>query len=366
MINFKDSVFFLGGNTSKGFYAFLSELYNPFDRWRMYIIKGGPGTGKSYFMKKIAKELEKYGVAVERILCASDPNSLDAIMCHEIKLSIADGTAPHVLEPKFPGVVEQILNFGEFWDETQLRERGMDIRSATLMNSEEHKSSARYLKAAASIEQDNKKLTADIVLTDKIRRFAQRLAAREFERKKGVPTREYMRFLSAITPEGIIFKEDTAVRLCPRLIAINDPLRAVSPLLLKHLRDSAMLHGLDIISCPCPMDSDGGLEHLLIPEIGVGFITTNQYHTLQNKPQRTIHCERFINDEKLKTVHGRLVLNAKVKSELIEEAISHLRNAKECHDILESFYIDAMDFGELKKLSERILEKIKKEQGLED
>lgn len=60
------------------------------------------------------------------------------------------------------------------------------------------------------------------------------------------------------------------------------------------------------------------------------------------------------------------MLNAKVKSELIEEAISHLRNAKECHDILESFYIDAMDFGELKKLSERILEKIKKEQGLED
>ena len=364
MIDFKDTVFFLGGNTPKGFYAFLTELYNPFDKWRMYIIKGGPGTGKSYFMKKIARELESLGVSVERILCASDPKSLDAIICHELKLTIADGTPHHVLEPRFPGVVEQILNFGDFWDETLLREKGMDIRSAALMNSEEHKNCARILKAAGALEEESRRLTEDIVLKDKVKRFSQRLAAREFVRKKGVPSREYLRFLSAITPEGITFLHETVNTLCSRVIAINDPLRAVSPLLMAHLRESALMHGLDIISCPCPMDPEGGLEHLLIPEIGLGFVTVNPYHPLPQKPQRTIHCERFISEEKMKSVHGRLVLNAKVKTELIEEAVSHLKSAKECHDILESFYIDAMNFGELKNFAERTLEKIKMEQNL--
>ena len=118
----------------------------------------------------------------------------------------------------------------------------------------------------------------------------------------------------------------------------------------------------DIISCPCPMDPEG-VGASLNPEIGLGFVTVNPITRCQ-KPQRTIHCERFISEEKMKSVHGRLVLNAKVKTELIEEAVSHLKSAKECHDILESFYIDAMNFGELKNFAERTLEKIKMEQNL--
>ena len=28
-----------------------------------------------------------------------------------------DGTAPHVMEPRYPGAVDQLLNFGEYWDD---------------------------------------------------------------------------------------------------------------------------------------------------------------------------------------------------------------------------------------------------------
>ena len=41
---------FLGANTPKGFVSLFDELYNPYTTKNAYIIKGGPGTGKSSFI----------------------------------------------------------------------------------------------------------------------------------------------------------------------------------------------------------------------------------------------------------------------------------------------------------------------------
>ena len=49
----KKSASFLGANTPKGFVSLFDELYNPYDNTDAYIIKGGPGTGKSTLMKSV-------------------------------------------------------------------------------------------------------------------------------------------------------------------------------------------------------------------------------------------------------------------------------------------------------------------------
>ena len=55
---------FLGANSSAGFLSRFSSLYQPDGDWFAYIIKGGPGTGKSSFMKKAAAALEEEGRCV--------------------------------------------------------------------------------------------------------------------------------------------------------------------------------------------------------------------------------------------------------------------------------------------------------------
>ena len=45
--------FFPGGNTSLGFFSYYDYLVPP-DATRIMIIKGGPGVGKSSFMKALA------------------------------------------------------------------------------------------------------------------------------------------------------------------------------------------------------------------------------------------------------------------------------------------------------------------------
>ena len=105
--------YFLASNSGKGFYSLFDQLHTPGDGWVLYIIKGGPGTGKSSMMKKIAETAENKGYFYEKIYCSSDPESLDGIIIPELKVSVADGTSPHIIEPKYPGVTEKIINLGD-------------------------------------------------------------------------------------------------------------------------------------------------------------------------------------------------------------------------------------------------------------
>ena len=85
--------YFLGANTPAGFVSKFDGFYDCLDGWRVFILKGGPGTGKSTLMKKVAEAVD---CECEYIYCSSDPRSLDAVIFNDLKTAIADGTAPHV------------------------------------------------------------------------------------------------------------------------------------------------------------------------------------------------------------------------------------------------------------------------------
>ena len=89
---------FLGANSGNGF----SSLYEGFCRGDgdfLRVIKGGPGCGKSTFMRRIGEAAEARGLEVEYILCSGDPDSLDAILLPGKKAALVDGTAPHDTAP---------------------------------------------------------------------------------------------------------------------------------------------------------------------------------------------------------------------------------------------------------------------------
>ena len=94
-----DTVFFLAANSGRGFYS----LYDGFPELRgvfLSIIKGGPGTGKSGFMRRISAAAKQSGLDTEEIICSGDPDSLDALYIPALGRAWMDGTAPHIREPK--------------------------------------------------------------------------------------------------------------------------------------------------------------------------------------------------------------------------------------------------------------------------
>ena len=112
--------FFLGANSPTGFYSLYDQLIDPAGAKSIYILKGGAGCGKSSLMRKVGQRAEERGLAVEYIQCSGDPDSLDAIVIPALDAAIVDGTAPHVVEPQYPGVVERYVNLGACYDKEAL------------------------------------------------------------------------------------------------------------------------------------------------------------------------------------------------------------------------------------------------------
>ena len=51
--------FFAGANSADGFFSCFDDLYSPEKGDAFYILKGGPGTGKSTLMKRLALAADK-------------------------------------------------------------------------------------------------------------------------------------------------------------------------------------------------------------------------------------------------------------------------------------------------------------------
>lgn len=91
--------YFLGANAPIGFYSLYPELIRPETARAVYILKGGPGCGKSTLMRRVGARMEEAGLACEYILCSGDPDSLDALLLPELGVALVDGTAPHGMAP---------------------------------------------------------------------------------------------------------------------------------------------------------------------------------------------------------------------------------------------------------------------------
>lgn len=112
--------YFLGGNTVCGFTSFYGGFCRGADDF-LWVIKGGPGCGKSSFMKTIGKAAEDAGLDAEYVLCSGDPDSLDGVYIPKLRTGYVDGTAPHIIEAVTPGAASLYLDLGQFYDRIALR-----------------------------------------------------------------------------------------------------------------------------------------------------------------------------------------------------------------------------------------------------
>ena len=113
--------YFLGGNTARGFYSLYGGFCLPRGGMFLWVIKGGPGCGKSTFMKRIAEAAEAEGLAAQRVRCSGDPHSLDAVCVPAWHVGYVDGTAPHVLDVPYPAAAGAYLDLGQFYDIAAVR-----------------------------------------------------------------------------------------------------------------------------------------------------------------------------------------------------------------------------------------------------
>ena len=234
-----DSVdFFLGTTTPAGFKGYFEPLRRE-PGMQMLLIKSGPGCGKSTLMKRLAVKAEQKGEPIQRIHCASDPDSLDGVVFLRQKRAIIDATAPHVVEPDAPGADELVVSLYHTIDAGKLAPHRDEVKALFARNAALRGRAARYVASAGSLMLDSRRAEACSANFEKVRRYVKRLCARVLPRTEGTGTEE-LRLLSAVTPKGEVFYQGTVQALASKFIVFRDDYGAVSRLLLELIRAEAL------------------------------------------------------------------------------------------------------------------------------
>lgn len=354
--NFNTPEFFLGANTPLGFFSLFDQLYIPEDNWFCHILKGGPGTGKSTLMKKIAKKSLKNKIPLEVIRCSSDPKSLDAIIlpCH--KKCIVDGTAPHVIDPKYPGISDEIINLGEYWDTKKLKAYKDQIIKLCQENKLYHSNSQKYLSAYGCAYNSTAKIISHSLNYEKLNAFCKRLSKKIIKKSGYHKPTETLRFISSVTPDGYVFLENTLPELCDKIYIIDDKYGTIGHLVLDSLRKSALELNHKIITCPSPFAPEKHLQALFITDTKTGIITQNK--NLFEVPMsnskieyKKINTNRFIEKNNFKNL---VSFNNKIQKEFLRESIHNLSLARNTHDKIETLYSNSMNYNKVNKITQKL------------
>lgn len=345
----KQSNYFLGSNTNLGFYSYFDKILIPQKNARLYIIKGGPGSGKSTLMKRILERFVADGDEVEKFYCSSDPNSLDGVVSLTKKIGILDGTSPHVVEPKMAGAFEIILNTGEGFNTKALGEKFFQIEALNEKISAHHKRAQSFIKSAGILREQGfiraeKYLNYDVVYT-----MAEMLPFWRFLKTKG---EENTRLLSAVSTEKIVtfsgnLKEQQVV------YGINDPFGAAAHYLIKKVRREATKKSLSFNICPCSVNPKR-YEHIIFKD-GVAFTTQNPFHSYLGNNLQSLDGFYLPIKPDDKRIFELETAQAKT---LISLAAKEIARSKLLHDELEKIYISNMDFSVIDKLYEKIIKEI--------
>ena len=346
---------FPGANTSNGFYSYFDYII-PKDVNRIFCLKGGPGVGKSSLMKKVAREFAERGYDVEVFPCSSDPGSLDAVVIKKLKVVLLDATAPHIVDPKIPGAIDEIVNFGDFWNVDNLENNKIEISQCNKEISGCFQRAFKYLKAAEPIFYDIEVKNSDAMDFGKLNKFTEEFMEELFKgvENKGVFSMPRHLFGTAITPIGHIDYADSLLQDAKKVYYLDGKIGYGKTTFLKRIYEKAVLKGLKVEVFHYPLIPEK-IEGIMIEDLGIAITTS-----LLFKDQDTINLGEFVNKSKIDECKEELESDEKILDELINYAIYNLKKAKSNHDVIENYYIPNMNFEKVDELKNQLIERILK------
>lgn len=354
---------FAGGNTAEGFRSFYNHIIGQ-DAERVIVIKGGPGVGKSTFMKRIADHIASLGQSVDFFHCSSDPGSLDGVVFPQIGVALIDGTAPHIVDPRFPGAVDEILYLGDYWNESAIRAARNDIVACTKNISRLFQRAYRFLRTAGDVLDDWSEANAEALMAG----VANRMAWSVVDQITGdtpvanCPGAERHLFASAITPDGFVNYLDTVVSGCDRKYIVRGGPGSGKSTLISRVAARAVECGMDVELFHCSLNP-ASLEHLVIPSIGTAIVTSVEPHEWTASPDAAIHdviidMEQCLDPATVRRNQDIIEYDRKLMHEAMSRAVHFLGEARRAHHFLESFYTPNIDFNAVGELRERTLRRI--------
>lgn len=342
-----------GGNTALGFYSLFESALEGMRR--IIIIKGGPGTGKSTLIRSIGMAMVDRGYNVEFLHCASDNQSLDGVIIPAGKVAVVDGTAPHVIDPKYPGAVDEIVNLADHLNYNILKQHRREIIEATDGISQLFVQAYESLKQARQIEKEWESIITKSMDFQTVDSLTERLIGEILQTS---PRVRHL-FAGALTPEGAVNFVEELTEDCERRYIIKGGPGSGKSTLISRVAKAAVDRGYDVDLFHCAFDPES-LDLVVIHGLRVAVIDGSPPHEFE--PKRT--CDYVIDlmqfaDLKVLEAHKDELIEKEARfASALDEGLDKIKQAKQLHDYLETFYIQAMDFSGVEDTGMKVLEKV--------
>jgi len=319
-----ENFYLASSNTTEGFCNHFDSI-NPLDNSFTYVIKGGSGTGKSTFMKKIGKYFKEKDFDIEYFCCSSDASSLDGVRIVQKGVSIVDGTSPHVTEAVLPQVKDKIINVGDFIS-PDIRQYKSEIEQILPKKKRCFELCYKYLSCVRKIMDVEKLLTNDdnVFANKKADEILSRIT--NFKKQTDVKVRQL--YLSYIDKKGMLnLKSKNKFK---SIIEVNA---------------EQYLLGFEVLEKISNILKNKKIEHVeLLSPLGSEFIE-GIYFPNSNTLVFNNYKKGSLKNEKLFSV-------------LLSKAGKCVEEARAFHKQIEKYYISHMDFDKLTALREKTIKEI--------
>ena len=331
--------FFASANSYNGFYSLFDEIFKSEEYEKIFVIKGGPGTGKSSLINSVSKFAEKNGGKAEYYYCSSDVNSLDGSIidiCGK-RFAIIDGTAPHQRDAIYPSAVDEIVNLTDNLDASWIEAQREKIITLSLQKSRAYKTAYSYLRLSGKCHEEINNKMIDCFCELSAQKFISNLSdMTNLDDKKSIRRR----FISSFSKDGYkSFHQNSSncqiggSKIC-------------SQILLKYILDT--LHASKLEMYPSP----------LVPNLPEKLIINEKYSIGLATDISDIESDKFFNITK--SGHEEVRLAKKMEKEFLSEASRWLSIASDIHFQLEDIYKNAMNFEKNNVVFDKICKKILK------
>jgi len=345
---------FPGGNTSQGFYSYYHHVIDLKKAKNVYLIKGGPGVGKSQLMKTIGNNLVELGYDAEFHHCSADPDSIDAVVIPKLQIALIDGTSPHVIDPKYPGAVEEIINLGEFWQADALKNNREGIIKSIDDNSKIYKRVYKYLAAAKLIHDDIEWIYNEAIDYNAMKnKLSSLINGLNIESKQKVSSQRHL-FGSAYTHKGHIHFADTYIGPIKNKFHVNIPSINIASRLIEMLRAMLIDKGYDVINYHHPLEPEK-YETIILPELDVAVTSLSEVGA-----KTVVDTKKFFKINVLSNYEDLLNESKENFNNLLNVVFEDLKRAKVNHDFIETFYIPNINFDKVDSMREKLLANILK------
>lgn len=334
--------FFASSNSYNGFYSLFGDIFKSENFDKIFVIKGGPGTGKSSLIKSVATFAEELGGGTEYYYCSSDTSSLDGCIMRISGKSFAilDGTAPHQRDATFPIVIDEIINLAESIDPGWINTKRDEIVMLSSQKANAYNTSYSYLRLAGECYKEIRRKKEHKLNCHSAQKYIHENFVQHNTYDEVIKCK---RFISSFSKNGYKTVRTPCDNYTNTKIGGDE---VCAEILIKYISENISYEKLETFPSPLSPDLP---EKMIIDEKQSLTIDSDSYDIVAND---------FFSISK--TDLEEIRLTEKMHGEFLSEAARWLSIASDIHFRLEDIFKNAMNFDNNSIIFDKICKKILK------